>query len=121
MNAQNPNQLNKVVGQLIAKAWIDNEFQQRFMANTAEVLREAGLMLDEAIKVAVVQSPAEAPGLRLVATGGYEINLPPLPADLGREHLCSSAAKDNPQNPHFSQFCCCQGFSRPPSVPPTFG
>lgn len=106
MSEQNTNQFDKIVGQLIAKAWMDNEFQQRLTANTAEVLREAGLMLDEAIKVAVVQNPAEAPGLRLAAAGDYEINLPPLPAGLGLERLYSAKAKDNSQTP-FPTLCCC--------------
>ena len=110
MIGQNTNQINKLVGQLIAKAWMDNEFQQRFMANTAEVLREAGLMLDEAINIAVVQKPAEAPGLRLATAGVYEINLPPLPAELERERLYSAATKDNQRDPAFC-FCCAFCFS----------
>ncbi|NER35243.1 MAG: hypothetical protein F6J93_14735 [Oscillatoria sp. SIO1A7] len=105
MIAQNASQVNKVVGQLIAKAWMDNEFQQRFVANTVEVLREAGLMLDEAAKVVVVQNYGEMPGFRLAAAGGYEINLPPLSGDLGRERLYSATAKDGEQIA--PTLCCC--------------
>lgn len=107
MIGQNATQVNKIVGQLIAKAWMDNDFQERFVANTAEVLREAGLILDEAAKVAVVQNASEMPGFRLAAAGGYEINLPPLSGDLGRERLYSATSKDSQQSPFPTLFCCC--------------
>ena len=107
MLAQNASQVNKIVGQLIAKAWMDNEFQERFVANTAEVLREAGLMLEEAAKVAVVQNTGEMPGFRLAAAGAYEINLPPLSGDLGRERLYSATAKDSEQIAPTACCCCC--------------
>lgn len=89
---------HKIVSKLVALAWLDKEFYQRFLNNTAEVLREAGVMLEDFAKVVVNQSPTEAPGLRLAAAGGYEICLPPCPAGMASEQLFTANQELAPQS-----------------------
>lgn len=104
----NTQESNQIVSQLVAIAWFDKEFYQRLLNNTAEVLREAGVMLEDFAKVVINQNPTEAPGLRLAAAGGYEICLPPQPTDMASEQLF---AADQEQASHTSAYggsrvCC---------------
>lgn len=95
----NTQESHKIVSKLVARAWSDKEFYQRLLHNTAEVLWEAGVMLEDCAKVVVNQSPTEAPGLRLAAAGGYEICLPPGPAGMASERLFA-AAQGQASNSH---------------------
>lgn len=89
---------HKIVSQLVAIAWFDQEFYQRLLNNTAEVLREAGVMLEDFAKVVVNQSPTETPGLRMAAAGGYEICLPPQPTDMASEQLFAADREQAPSS-----------------------
>ncbi|MGK7904047.1 MAG: hypothetical protein AB4352_22085 [Hormoscilla sp.] len=95
-----------IVSQLVALAWLDKEFYQRLLNNTAEVLREAGVMLEDFAKVVVNQSPTEAPGLRLAAAGGYEICLPPCPAGMASEQLFAAGSEQAPSPPGYAPYDC---------------
>lgn len=85
--AQTINQQEQAVDQLIALAWFDKEFYERLLNNTAEVLREAGVAIEDFAKVVINQSPKQVPGLRMAALGEYEICLPPQPTGLTSEQL----------------------------------
>lgn len=88
MVAQNTSQLQQVVSKLIAMAWFDGEFYNRLSSNAAEVLREAGVMLDGIADV-IVKHDSEMPGLRVAAEGACELCLPPRPAEIADDHLHS--------------------------------
>ncbi len=91
---ENYQALEKALSKIVAKAWIDNEFHKRFVSDPAEILREAGLMLEDFVKVIVTQGSTAFPVLK-VAEGGTaicEISLPPKPADLTDEQMNSWVA-----------------------------
>ena len=82
------------VAKLIAKAWIDQDFYQRFISNPAEILQEAGLILEDVAKV-IVNHNSTAALVLSGAKGGtltYQINLPPKPTDLNDEQISTWAA-----------------------------
>ena len=103
MVTQTTNQWEKAVGKLIARAWSDSEFYQCLVNNTAEVLQEAGVAIEDFAKVVVNQNPTEAPGLRVVAAGNYEICLPPQPTDMVSEQLLA----DTSASVRGCYCCCC--------------
>jgi hypothetical protein len=81
--------LETAVSKIVAKAWIDDEFRKRFLSEPTVILREAGLVLEDFVKVVVNQGSTNTPVLQ--ATDGamaiYEINLPPKPSDLTDEQI----------------------------------
>ncbi|NEO78709.1 hypothetical protein [Moorena sp. SIO4G3] len=76
--------LETTISQLVAKAWIDEEFRKRFVSAPADILREAGLVVEDFVNVVVNQGSTGAPVLTSADGGAmiYEINLPPKPTDL---------------------------------------
>lgn len=102
---QNIKQWEQTVARLIALAWFDQEFHLRLVNNTVEVLWEAGVAIEDFAKVIVNQSPTEAPGLRMVAAGEYEICLPPQPSDIASEQLFSDNYESLDSRFSF-RFCC---------------
>lgn len=89
MLTENRNALEVAVSKLVAKAWIDDEFCKRFINEPAEILREAGVMLGDFVKVIVNQDSTGTPVLT-GSDGGttiYQINLPPKPSDLIDEQM----------------------------------
>ncbi len=93
-----------IVSKLIAKAWLDQDFYHQFVSEPAKILREAGLVIDNFVKVIVNQNPATVPALT-IGEGEipiYEINLPPKPARLIDEHITAWSA-DTPN----LFFCLC--------------
>ncbi len=86
---ENYQALEKALSKIVAKAWIDDEFHKRFVSDPAEILREAGLMLEDFVKVIVTQGSTPFPVLK-VAEGGAaicEISLPSKPAQLTDEQI----------------------------------
>lgn len=72
------------LAKIVAQTWADEDFRQRFLAEPAAVLREAGIALEESVTV-VVNQGAYAPAVLAGAEGGttvYEISLPSKPDDL---------------------------------------
>ena len=82
MQAQVSNKIQASVSKLIAKAWFDKDFYNRFVNETAAVLREAGL----AIEAIVNPNTNGEAGLKLAGNGIFQIDLPAAPG-LGDEHL----------------------------------
>ncbi|MDJ0576631.1 MAG: hypothetical protein QNJ65_15870 [Xenococcaceae cyanobacterium MO_234.B1] len=97
------------VSRLIAKAWLDQDFYQRFISNPAEILREAGLILEDVAKVIVNHDSLAAPILT-GSDGGtmtYQINLPPKPAGINDEQISTWAAGMIKENNNGSCGCSC--------------
>ena len=85
---QNWQELEATLSKIIAQAWIDEQFRQQFISNPGDILREAGVVIDDFVKVIVKQSGHNVPVLQ-IGNGGtvYQINLPPKPENLREEKL----------------------------------
>ena len=77
------------VSKLIARAWLDEDFHKRFVSDPAKILREAGLVLGDLVKVIVTQGSTPFPVLKVAGegTGICEISLPSKPTDLTDEQM----------------------------------
>lgn len=86
---ENVKNLEITVSKLVAKAWMDDKFRQRFISEPTAILREAGVVLGDFVKVIVTQESANSPLLK-TADGGavvYQINLPEKPDYLNEEKI----------------------------------
>jgi hypothetical protein len=85
---QNWQELEATLSKIIAKTWIDEQFRQQFISKPADILREAGVVIDDFVKVIVKQNANNVPVLQ-AGNGGtvYEINLPSKPENLEEEEL----------------------------------
>jgi hypothetical protein len=85
---------------VVAKAWVDDAFRARLLANPAEVLAEEGLPLLPHVDLKIVPGSASAKPAMV-------ITLPEAPADLGEESieglLQSGARAEN----CMGTSCCC--------------
>jgi hypothetical protein len=92
-STENWKNLETSVSKIVAKAWIDDKFRDRLISEPKEVLREAGIVLGDFVRVIVNQGATGTPTLQ-GAEGGtiYEINLPPKPVDLIDEQISSWSA-----------------------------
>lgn len=63
----------KQYGQVVAKAWADDDFKQRFLADPAGVLKEEGVSLPEGIELHVVENTNEVVYLTLPAKPSEEL------------------------------------------------
>ena len=84
----------KALSKIVAKAWMDDEFHKRFISDPAAILREAGLILEDFVKVIVNQGSKSVPAFKLAGeeTAICEISLPPKPTDLTDEQMNSWVA-----------------------------
>ncbi|OKH22159.1 hypothetical protein NIES593_13230 [Hydrococcus rivularis NIES-593] len=86
---KNLKSLEATVSKLVAKAWMDDEFRKRFISEPTEILREAGVFVEDFVKIVVNQGSTNTPVLQ-GADGEmtvYQINLPPKPSDLTDEQI----------------------------------
>ena len=85
----------KSVSRLIARAWLDEEFKQRFIYEPAAVLAENNLAVPEGVQVRVNEG-ASVGSITSLGTGiddvVYEIPLPPKPEELEDTRIQSWAA-----------------------------
>jgi len=79
--------LTKTWARVVAKAWADEEFKQRLLADPAAIAREEGVAIPDGLTVRVIE---DAPGTRTLV-------LPPPPAqlDAGAELEERRAASDD--------------------------
>jgi hypothetical protein len=68
-----PAELNRTWARVVAKAWIDEDFKRRLIADPAGVARDEGMPIPQGLTVRVVE---DAPGMRTLV-------LPPQPTDVG--------------------------------------
>ncbi|MCL1469528.1 hypothetical protein LAY57_02430 [Argonema antarcticum A004/B2] len=81
------------VSKLVARAWLDSDFCDSFIADPAGTLQEAGLVLEDFVEVQINQNPDAVPILR-AGEGGtvvYELPLPPKPTTLTDEEISAWA------------------------------
>jgi hypothetical protein len=52
----NQEEQNKKMGQIMAKAWADDAFKQKLLANATATLREEGVDVPEGVEVRVVEN-----------------------------------------------------------------
>ena len=76
----NCDEMNKKMGQVIAKAWADADFKAKLIANPAATLKAEGIQLPKGLKVNVVENTAEQ----------FHLVIPPNPKKL---------SEDDPPNP----------------------
>ena len=65
--------LSKIWARVVAKAWADEEYKRRLLADPAAVAREEGVPVPEGLTLKVIE---DAPGTRTLV-------LPPRPAEIG--------------------------------------
>ncbi len=97
-----------VLSKIVAKTWIDEEFRKRFISEPTVILREAGMIFNDAAKVIVHQGNADASVLT-TAEGGmtvYQVNLPSKPESLTDEQM-SAWAKDTMDTGSSYYGCSC--------------
>ncbi len=76
-----PQEFQKAYGKMVAKAWEDEAFKTKLLANPTEVFKDKGIEIPEGIEVRMVENTSEI--MHLV--------LPPAPSDeLTDEELDSS-------------------------------
>ncbi len=88
----------KAVSKLVARAWLDEVFKERFISEPTAILKENGLTLPSNVEVRVneqtlgetLTSTSASPNSNLV----YEITLPPKPASLIDQQIQSWANGD---------------------------
>ena len=66
-------ELSKTWARVVAKAWADEEYKRRLLADPAAVAREEGVPVPAGLTLKVIE---DAPGTRTLV-------LPPIPAELG--------------------------------------
>jgi hypothetical protein len=77
----NMEDMNKKMGQVIAKVWSDEEFKARLLANPAETLRAEGIEIPAGVKVDAVENTDEH----------FHLVIPQRPDDLSDEQLDNAA------------------------------
>jgi len=65
--------VKRVWSRVVAKAWADQEYKRRLLADPAAVAKEEGVPLPAGLTLKVIE---DAPGIRTIV-------LPPLPAEIG--------------------------------------
>lgn len=77
------------VSKLIARAWIDEEFRSSLVSDPVATLAEAGLTLEDFVRVEINSEPNAVPVLR-AGEGGtviYELPLPAKPETVSDDAL----------------------------------
>jgi len=70
-------EMNKKMGQVIARAWSDADFKARLLADPAETLRAEGIEVPAGVKVKAVENTDEQ----------FYLVIPQKPDDLSEEQL----------------------------------
>ena len=97
--AKNSLETQKVLSQIVAKTWLDEEFNSQFHSNTNVVLEENGLTLPNNVEfsvnentlVGIQKSVAESQDSNVV----YEIPLPTKPTGLTDQSIQSWSSGNN--------------------------
>ena len=77
----------KKYGQIVAKAWTDEAFKQRLLANPGAVLKEQGIQVPAEVEVKVI----ELQSVELQQPGQFLFVLPPKPEEVSDEELARVA------------------------------
>ncbi len=79
-------EMNKKMGQVIARAWSDADFKARLLADPAETLRAEGIEVPAGVKVRAVENTDEQ----------FYLVIPQKPGDLSEEQLSNVAGGFDP-------------------------
>jgi len=101
--AKDSPEFQKVLSKIVAKTWLDEEFNSKFLSNTKAVLEENGLTLPSGVEfrvndntlVGIQKSTADSQDSSLV----YEIPLPTKPTGLTDQPIQSWANEDDSDYP----------------------
>lgn len=100
------------LAKLVAQTWTDENFRQRFSQEPEVILREAGIILEDSVKV-IINSDSSSCAAIIGAEGGttvYEICLPTKPNDLEEELIFDETAEFSTRaffTFPFTFFSCC--------------
>ncbi len=85
------------ISKLIARAWMDEEFKQRFIHHPGEVIREAGLEVEDFVSVHVCMGPGAEFILRGTESGTvfFQIPLNPRPEGLEDSRILAFIQGEN--------------------------
>ncbi len=93
----------KALSKLVAQAWLDEGFKERFMSEPVAVLKENGLTLPNGVTVRVNENSSEGSLISADASVDsnqvYEISLPPKPTELRDSEVQSWSDIDDPEEP----------------------
>ena len=101
---------------LIAQTWTDEKFRASFLAEPVAILKKAGMMLQDGVKVIVKEGGSSCSSKVLAQTDNgnlWEISLPSKPKDLDAEQLygwfdgSSISAGSNSSDFYRSTRCSC--------------
>ncbi|MBD2012817.1 hypothetical protein H6F96_02145 [Microcoleus sp. FACHB-53] len=93
----------KALSKVVAQAWLDEGFKERFISEPVAVLRENGLTLPNGVTVRVNESSSEgslmSADINVDSNQVYEISLPSKPTELTDSEVQSWSDIDNPEEP----------------------
>jgi hypothetical protein len=100
-------QVGDQVSQLIARAWLDSEFQERLIADPKATLEGEGIEIPEGLQVTIDRSTIDWSIGSRAGDVVWTIPLPPRPADISEEQLSAWARGDfSQQNITCVNACC---------------
>ena len=103
----NSQKWEKALSKLVAMAWVNKGFYQRLVSQTVEVLREAGIVLEDYARVVVNQNGTGAPSLRLAGSGEYLLSLPARPEGMEPEFMYGAKEQDGNSDSSLPGWCFC--------------
>lgn len=93
----------KALSKIVAQAWLDEEFKERFISEPVAVLQENGLTLPNGVTARVNESSSEGSLMSADANVDsnqvYEISLPSKPTELTESEVQSWSDIDDPEDP----------------------
>lgn len=93
----------KALSKVVAQAWLDEGFKERFISEPVAVLKENGLTLPNGVTVRVNEnSSAESlmsADINVDSNQVYEISLPSKPTELTDSEVQSWSDIDDPEDP----------------------
>ncbi len=92
----NSQESQKVVSKLVAQAWLDEGFKQRFLSEPTAVLEENGVSVPTGVQVRVNENASSDTVQSVESNGVYEILLPAKPSGLVDQKIQSWANADAP-------------------------
>jgi hypothetical protein len=108
--AKDSPEFQKALSQIVAKTWLDEEFNSKFLSNTKAVLEENGLTLPSGVEfrvnentlVGTLTKTADSQDSNVV----YEIPLPPKPTGLTDQPIQSWANGNDSDSPVLGSINC---------------
>jgi hypothetical protein len=92
----NRQESQKVVSKLVAQAWLDEGFKQRFLSEPAAVLEENGVTVPSGVRVRVNENASSDTAQSVESNGVYEILLPAKPSGFADQKIQSWTDENTP-------------------------